>query len=317
MSLLTGQLDKVDAATNRVRRYTYNGPSNHLALQSSVVDPNPTLVPSASLGGTWTTPAKTGALNLVTSFAFDPIGNPTQINGPRTDVTDITNYLFDQDRRLTTVTRLLAGANYAVTRYCYDVDGEFKSTNVARAAGANDPNANTAAMTGQCPQNSYAPGTWQTEARDYYPTGDLSRVTDAKGNVTRTLYDALSRPVVLTDAELRQTATVYDAAGQKLCIWRGGTSWTATTSLGCSWTSSVYADDGALRYAAYTYSDDQKLSKGEIDKLIAGREDPEELKGGKATGQRDLFKDKKGNIYVKPKDGRGPGDPTGLNIKNF
>ncbi|TLY83342.1 MAG: hypothetical protein E6K42_02735 [Gammaproteobacteria bacterium] len=31
----------------------------------------------------------------------------------------------------------------------------------------------------------------------------------------------------------------------------------------------------------------------------------------------DLYKDKKGNVYVKPKGGSGPGQPTGINIKNL
>src|SRR5258708_4078299 len=64
-------------------------------------------------------------------------------------------------------------------------------------------------------------------------------------------------------------------------------------------------------------ADDQKLTPGEIAKLVKKGENPEDLKGGKATGQRDLYKDKKGNIYVKPKGGSGPGEPTGLNIKDF
>lgn len=42
-----------------------------------------------------------------------------------------------------------------------------------------------------------------------------------------------------------------------------------------------------------------------------------DLKGGKETGKSDLFKDKSGNVYVKPKGGAGPGEPTGLNINNF
>jgi RHS repeat-associated protein len=61
-------------------------------------------------------------------------------------------------------------------------------------------------------------------------------------------------------------------------------------------------------------ADDQKLTPGEIKKLGDAGHNPEEVKGGKATGKLDLFKDKKGNVYVKPKDGSGPGEPTGINI---
>ena len=62
---------------------------------------------------------------------------------------------------------------------------------------------------------------------------------------------------------------------------------------------------------------DKPLSKGEIKALEDGKVDVHDLKGGKQTGQSDLYKDKQGNIYVKPKGGVGPGEPTGLNIKDF
>ena len=34
-------------------------------------------------------------------------------------------------------------------------------------------------------------------------------------------------------------------------------------------------------------------------------------------GKADLFKDKNGNIFVHPKNGSGPGDPTNYNINNL
>jgi hypothetical protein len=61
----------------------------------------------------------------------------------------------------------------------------------------------------------------------------------------------------------------------------------------------------------------KRLSRGEIKKLKDAGLDPEELKGGKATGKLDLFKDQQGNIIVKPKDGSGPGDSLGININNL
>ncbi|MEQ8753320.1 MAG: polymorphic toxin type 33 domain-containing protein [Coleofasciculus sp. G1-WW12-02] len=66
-------------------------------------------------------------------------------------------------------------------------------------------------------------------------------------------------------------------------------------------------------------SRDRKLSNGEIQELKDAGEDIHELKrdceGGAA--KCDLYKDRDGNIYVKPKGGRGPGDFTGLNINDF
>ncbi|MCC7001784.1 MAG: hypothetical protein IT357_06490 [Gemmatimonadaceae bacterium] len=46
-------------------------------------------------------------------------------------------------------------------------------------------------------------------------------------------------------------------------------------------------------------------------------EDVHEIKGGKNASKFDLFKDSKGNIFVKPKGGQGPGEPTGLNINDY
>jgi len=37
----------------------------------------------------------------------------------------------------------------------------------------------------------------------------------------------------------------------------------------------------------------------------------------KENARQDLYKDKDGNIVVKPKGGNGPGEPTGLNINDF
>jgi len=39
-----------------------------------------------------------------------------------------------------------------------------------------------------------------------------------------------------------------------------------------------------------------------------------DLKHGSRT---DLYKDREGNIYEKPKGGAGPGDPTGYNINDL
>jgi uncharacterized protein RhaS with RHS repeats len=64
-------------------------------------------------------------------------------------------------------------------------------------------------------------------------------------------------------------------------------------------------------------NEDKKLTPGEIKKLKGAGIDPEQLKGGRSTGRLDLFKDRKGNIIIKPKDGSGPGEPTGININDL
>lgn len=54
-----------------------------------------------------------------------------------------------------------------------------------------------------------------------------------------------------------------------------------------------------------------KLFNGEIKQLQKRGIDPHDLK---PNSKYDLFKGKNGNIFVKPKDGSGPGGPTGVNI---
>lgn len=61
----------------------------------------------------------------------------------------------------------------------------------------------------------------------------------------------------------------------------------------------------------------KKLSKDEIKKLKKAGHDIHDLKGGKGASKYDLFKDKDGNIHVKPKDGSGPGDSTGINVNDL
>jgi len=73
-------------------------------------------------------------------------------------------------------------------------------------------------------------------------------------------------------------------------------------------------DDDSPKQCDTSGSQDKKLSKGEIKKLKDGGVDPHDLKD---NSKQDLFKDKDGNIFIKPKSGIGPGDPTGQNINDF
>jgi hypothetical protein len=61
----------------------------------------------------------------------------------------------------------------------------------------------------------------------------------------------------------------------------------------------------------------KRLSDGEIKKLQQKGIDPHDLKPKKQGSRYDLFKDENGNIEVRPKDGSGPGVPTGININQL
>ncbi|MBK7687972.1 MAG: hypothetical protein IPJ35_02990 [Elusimicrobia bacterium] len=64
-------------------------------------------------------------------------------------------------------------------------------------------------------------------------------------------------------------------------------------------------------------SEDRPLSNWEIEKLKEAGYDIHELKGGENASRRDLFKDRKGNVYIKPKGGRGTGEPLGINLNHY
>jgi hypothetical protein len=60
---------------------------------------------------------------------------------------------------------------------------------------------------------------------------------------------------------------------------------------------------------------DKKLTDQEIKELEEAGHHPHELKPGGSS--EDLYRDREGNIYVKPKGGAGPGEPTGINLRGF
>jgi hypothetical protein len=60
---------------------------------------------------------------------------------------------------------------------------------------------------------------------------------------------------------------------------------------------------------------DKQLSPGEINKLKENGWDHSDK--GKRGGRTDLYKDREGNVYQKPKGGNGPGEPIGVNLNDL
>jgi RHS repeat-associated protein len=63
------------------------------------------------------------------------------------------------------------------------------------------------------------------------------------------------------------------------------------------------------------FEQDKRLTSSDIRKLKEAGYDPHKLKLEEVG--TDLFKDRQGNIYQKPKDGSGPGEPVGVNLNNL
>ena len=65
--------------------------------------------------------AGTGKLNITSTLTFDAVGNPTVVDGPRTDVTDTATSVYDGERRVTQSTDALG----KLKRMAYDNDGRL------------------------------------------------------------------------------------------------------------------------------------------------------------------------------------------------
>jgi len=61
---------------------------------------------------------------------------------------------------------------------------------------------------------------------------------------------------------------------------------------------------------------DKKLTPGEIE-VLEEKFDWNHRQKGDHGGQTDLYKDKQGNVYQKPKGGNGFGEPIGINLNNL
>ncbi|GEM_PF-2737744 len=115
--------------------------------------------------------AGTGKLNLSTTLTFDAVGNPTQVNGPRTDVTDTVTTAYDGERRPTQVTDALG----KLTRLAYDADGRLIRS--AAQIGAQ----------------------WLVSCRSYTASGKLLKAWGPAQTTADTSCPAAAAPVPVTD----------------------------------------------------------------------------------------------------------------------
>lgn len=244
--LLSGTVQTVDSTRTRVTTYSYDS-GNKYVLSTMTVDP------AASLSTGCAVTNESPALNLMSQYSFDSVGNISTISDPRSNAT---TYYFDLMRRLTridappfqAVSGNTAATTQTITRYTYDLDGErLTSRHSIVATPSDSPNADNPSL---------AATDWQTETRTYWPTGDLQSVRDANGHLTQYAYDPEGRVTLTTDPDGRVAATVYDMAGQTTCTFKGWNRATAPVATDCAgWSPANYTSGASpLRFAAYTYT---------------------------------------------------------------
>lgn len=177
-----------------------------------------------------------GGLNLLTTFTYDAIGNLTKVDGPRTDVTDVTSTIFDAERRPTQVTNALN----KLTRYFYDADGRLVrsaaqigtqwltscstfgvngkvSSSWGPALTASDTVCPTAAAPVPVTDYSYDDLDRQIRVKEYLPTAEGgNRVTDTAYNLDNSVQST-SRAVGTALAQVYATYT-YTANGKRAAV---------------------------------------------------------------------------------------------------
>ncbi len=166
------------------------------------------------------------ALNLTTTFTPDGVGNVTAVVDPRGNATTTQ---YDAMRRKTAEQDRNGGGSalpLAAKAWTYDLNGRMIEEQ--RATGFD---------------NSGNPTGWQNWLTSYTPTGKVARTTDPLGEATVTTYDAVDRPVFVTDAAGHVSGKTYDLAGEEL---------SETSGVG----TPLFQTDAAFTYGA----DGEKLS---------------------------------------------------------
>lgn len=203
-----GQVATTEDPTGLIVSNTYDAQGN---LLTSALDPS--------------------GINAITAYTYDAQGDTLTVDGPRTDVTDISYARYDKLRRKTYEIgpdQDGAGAlQRPVTRTTYDVEGQV--TQVDRGKAQQTDASDFAVL--------------QTMTTVYDPVGNKIRINN-QAAVTQIKYDAANRPLcqvlrmnpavygsLPSDACTlgtqgangpdRITKTTYDLAGQTLTTMRG------------------------------------------------------------------------------------------------
>ncbi|HTU65579.1 MAG TPA: RHS repeat-associated core domain-containing protein [Steroidobacteraceae bacterium] len=210
---------KISSTSNLVSKITYNS-SNHWVPQTGTVDYG----------------AGAGFLNSATTLTFDAAGNVTQVDGSRSTVSDIRNFTWDQQRRLTTAIEAdpdgAGSLARPAVRTVYDADGlvtfSYRGT-TTNSTGSDFVAAETTAYLYDAAGNKTRQTTPSGVQQMSYDDDDRPLCTAVRMNPA--VYNSLpaSACTLGTEGTMgpdRITKFNYDAAGQILSEQRSlGTVW--------------------------------------------------------------------------------------------
>lgn len=197
------------------------------------------------------------ALNLTTNYTPNAIGDIETLTSPRNYATtmqydNMRRKKAEQNRSSSSPTSVPLAAKEWV------FDGNGRPTTERRAAAIDGAGIVTE---------------WRTWTTSYTPTGQKADVTDPAGNVIRTIYDALDRPLRTIDGQGRVSQFTYDLAGQKLAELRGVGTPLQQTYATYAYTPNGKEDwvqDAGAGRTDYTYDGFDRLSRTDFPNPATG-----------------------------------------------
>ena len=202
-------LISVTNALGHIKSYSEH---NSLGLPGKMIDENgqETLLSYSSRGNLESVTLKatneTGAVDAVTLFTYDAIGQVTRVTSP---TGDITSYEYDDARRLTAIVNGLG------ERIEYTLDLMGNETQRAIKNATQETVYFQTSTYDKLSQllNTISPLGDETQF-EYDANGQQTKIIDAMGQHWISQYDALKRLVTTIDPEINEIGYAYDALGR-------------------------------------------------------------------------------------------------------
>jgi len=141
-------------------------------------------------------------LNLTITYGHNTYGDVSSVDGARTDVSDVTQYSYDKQRRLKRADAPLA----SITRNCFDLDGDVIAVHRNKSTSTSPPDPNCA--------GAYSTTYWQSWSKSYTPTKQTYQEISPTSATTTTSYDGLDRVDVVQDPDGRKVKSEYFRDGK-------------------------------------------------------------------------------------------------------